>query len=405
MADICVSYIVVIRNKNDIDGFVERVIMDYLNKGGFVLKDGCFHVDEDKIYYEISHKSRSNRVYIKLFTSMRFDKGVKSIEKLDDSLFRSDFKKYADIMRGEDGASALLSEKLYPKYAQYERSLRHLVLLVLTKAFGGDWIYKTLSEDKLDEIKKRSKGGNVSLTEVLELFDLKQLEGYLFDKREVDYLNYINNQLYDTNLDKMSKDEICRVIDNMRPKSLWEKHFQDIGDEKKWKEQLESIHNCRNKVAHHRRITYEEYIETNHRLKIINKQISDAVSIIQNRDFSNIKSIDLLGGFALLVNSVKELFSKYVFSGLISEINNAIQQKTEPIVESFINAIDAYRHAGRIIADKTQPLIEKINLEQMKIMSHMNQNMNNEIIKKKKLEFEAMEMAERINVIAKDSNE
>ncbi len=72
---------------------------------------------------------------------------------------------------------------------------------------------------------KENAHGKLSLNETLENMDLATLEAYLFEEREVNYLSIINKQLDPKSLSKLSKDEICKIIESMRPTSLWERHF------------------------------------------------------------------------------------------------------------------------------------------------------------------------------------
>ena len=101
-------------------------------------------------------------------------------------------------------------KRLYPKYAEFERKLRSLVLFILTKAYGSNWRTETVSEDLLSVLKENAHG-KLSLNETLENMDLTTLEAYLFEEREVNYLSIINEQLDTNSLSKLSKEEICKI--------------------------------------------------------------------------------------------------------------------------------------------------------------------------------------------------
>lgn len=155
MADIVMSYIII---KKDNDDVIESKIIEYLDKSGFKFKDNSFILGDKIVDFDLHHKKDDDRYYLTLHSSIRFKSNVESLEIFDACLNKSDFQRYASVIRGYDGVSAVLSEKLYPLYAQYERSLRQLIVLVLTKAFGNKWIDETISRDELNDLKGKAKG-------------------------------------------------------------------------------------------------------------------------------------------------------------------------------------------------------------------------------------------------------
>ena len=65
-----------------------------------------------------------------------------------------------------------------------------------------------------------------------------------------------------TDFEQLSKEELCRLLEELRPTSLWERHFESLGSQKKWKEKIVGVHPVRNKVAHQKRISgagYQQY--------------------------------------------------------------------------------------------------------------------------------------------------
>ncbi len=102
-------------------------------------------------------------------------------------------------------------------------------------------------------------------------FDLAGMEKFLFEKRENDYKSYLEDVLSTNNLRIMEKNEICDVIEKIRPKSLWERNFESIGTQEKWEKQIKDIHDGRNKVAHSKNMRYEEYVSINKMMNAINR--------------------------------------------------------------------------------------------------------------------------------------
>ncbi len=403
MANIDMDYIMIKKDNNNTQP-LDQILLKCLEKSGFTRGEGCFFVDEDDVIeYEIKNIPNSNRTIVRFHSSMRFNKGIKSLQLLDDLIFRdTDYQKYVNAIRDYDGVSATLSEKLYPKYAQYERKLRQFVLLVLTKSFGNSWRNETIPKEKMDDLKKRSKGGNVSLNDTLELFDLQQMEDYLFKPREVNYPVYLEDNLSKNQINLLSKEEIIRIVDGMRPRSLWERCFNDIGDGCMWEKQIKEIHECRNKVAHHKHISVDEYKLTNTRLDHINEQLLKCIEEIYRKEFTSINAIDLLGSFALFINSIKESIAKTVFSGLLNQINKSIQQMVEPIKKSNLNIVDTFKQVKERMELLSQPIFDEDISEKRKLLSQTYQNINDDYIKKQ-MEIEAIEIADRVGEMVKDS--
>ena len=72
------------------------------------------------------------------------------------------------------------------------------------------------------------------MSETLEQLDLAAMESYLFDKREVNYQTFFNEKLDAEVLKRKEKDELCNLIEEMRPRSLWERNFGMVGKQETW---------------------------------------------------------------------------------------------------------------------------------------------------------------------------
>ena len=286
------------------------------------------------IEYQFENKRGSARYYLRLSTNIRINKGVEALQKFDDRLLRSDYNKYVGVIRTYDGISAALCEKLYPKYSIFERKMRQLILLVLTKAFGDKWVDITISEETQKSLKERAKAkGNLKISEVLEQFELAQLEDYLFEDRPpVDFINYLKTELTAKKVSSMNEEELRCAIEDMRPKSLWASNFSDIGDEDKWKEKIAAIHDYRNRVAHNKTIKLEQYKLVYKRLNQLNNDIDKAIIKIQDRDFTNVNSLDVLSNFSTLMRQLSNsVVAQYDFTPLIEGLGNAVKKIMEAV--------------------------------------------------------------------------
>lgn len=398
------SYIL-IEKQNENEKSVKQLVTEYLQRSGFEYRNSSFHLGEEKIDIEIKNKQNSNRCYVKLHSSMRVNKGVGCLQKFDDCLFKSDFQKYADVIRDYDGISAAISEKLYSKYALFERCLRQLILLVVTKAFGNAWIQETISEDTRNELKERARG-NLTLTGALEQLDLYQMEEYLFGLREVNYSEYFDKKLSKDQMDELSKDALIAIVDEMRPRSLWERNFATIGPEDKWKANIKAVHDCRNKVAHHKHITVEEYSDVNKKLNRLNNDLKRALEEIQDKDFTNQSAIDVLGNFAILTSKlIGKVLEQYDFTQMFQGINNAIQKLAAPVKDSYQFTIaDSLTQVSRSMTKMMEPIRaneELINVAKRFANLQMQPTVLPQITSISYADVEALETASRMNEIAK----
>lgn len=325
---------------------VEQITHEYFSGIGYTLNDGYYQTDESgMIEYQFENKRGSARYYLRLSTNIRINKGVEALQKFDDRLIKSDYNKYVGVVRAYDGISAALCEKLYPKYSIFERKMRQLILLVLTKAFGDKWVDITISEEKQKSLKERAKAkGTLKISEVLEQFELAQLEDYLFEDRLIDFNSYFKTELTAKKVLSMNENELRRAIENMRPKSLWASNFSDIGDEEKWKEKIAAVHDYRNRVAHHKTINQEQYKIVNTKLNQLNKDIDKAIGKIQNRDFTSVNSLDVLNNFSTMIRQISNnIVEQYDFTSLVEGLGNAVKRMMDAVsseaMQNIVNVL------------------------------------------------------------------
>lgn len=328
LADIKMSYIIIEKCKDETRS-IREIILSCLNNSKYRSDDKYLYIDENnKIEYSIKNKKTSQRYYLEISSKLRMNKGSDALSNIDKLMLSSSEQKYINVIRVYDGVSAAFCEKLYPKYALFERLLRQLILLVLTKSFGANWRDKTISEEQLKKMKEVAKSkGVLSLSDTLEQMDLYSMENYLFERREINYQSFFDEKLGSKDIKEKDKEELCKLIEEMRPRSLWERNFEMIGNQEKWKTQIFEIHNCRNKVAHSKKITKSEYEDVNKKLNKLNNDLKNAISKLQDKDFENVNSIDILSNFAITIGkSLQCVIEKKDFSNVMKNINVFVQE-------------------------------------------------------------------------------
>ena len=215
-----------------------------------------------------------------------------------------------------------------------------MVLLMVTNAYGKNWIEDTFDEEMRDDIQKNARKGiaNISMETPLEYLDLGDLEDYLFQPK-ID-VEKMMSDLTDEQLKKMERDELYDLIDDIKnPKCLWERIFNDVGDKTNWENSIKNVHDTRNSVAHHKTVNIINYNSTVKDLKIVESMLDNAIETIMKQELDNTKQIAILGSFAALVgaklfsvyqtNAAKELVT--VFSRRVKELVKPIEGANVPV--------------------------------------------------------------------------
>lgn len=217
MAEIKMSYIFIEKQKHE-SKTMREILLEIIDNTVETRDDEFLKVDNVDASYRIIQKKILNDVFRNDFEG-KSDSIHSGITKIDKALFTSNQQRYYHSIRDYDGISENFCKKLYPKYAEFERKLRSLVLFILTKAYGSNWRTETVSEEMLSVLQEKAHG-NVSLNETLENMDLVTLEKYLFEQRHVDYPNIINEQLSPKCLEKLKKKKYVRLLKNETDQSV-----------------------------------------------------------------------------------------------------------------------------------------------------------------------------------------
>lgn len=404
IAEIVLSYVFIEKEKHE-EKTVQELILQMLDEISCKRDDETIVMDsgdKHEIFYRIVQKKNSDKCYLELISKMRVNTGIIEMKKIDEKITKSQLQKYFEVIKDYDGISEYFCCKLFPQYAVFERRIRRLILQVLIKAFGSSWREKTFSQEEIDAMKERARG-KLSLSATLEQMDLASLEKYLFEKREVAYQNVVKETIDADQAEKMSKQELYDIIEQLKPYSLWGKYFSSIGDEDVWRQKIESIHDVRNKIAHQKTVTQEEYIATKKSLNELNKMLTKAVDSIQEDNFTEMGIIDILGSFAVLAGKViKTVVQSQTFHDVISSINERIQELVKPIEQEYlVGSKAALIEMQKYLSSSTnmQRQIENVALVADSVASAANVYKNYSKTRPEipAAAYEAIEMAQRVN--------
>lgn len=234
VAHILMKYLLIKKNGNDTNEDLQDILNGFLNEKYNINHDRTtFIIDRSTFEYEINQSIDKERCFLTISSDGNIRETAKNIENMAIDINTSGILKYFHILKIYDGLSEYYCKKLYPKYAQYERKLRYMILIIVTKAYGAGWIENTVDENVKQSISGRAHNSfsNLKMDEILEYLELGEIENYLFSPPDIDVKMCLEKEFTPEKIDSLEKEEICLLLDQIRnPKCLWERVFMEIGD-------------------------------------------------------------------------------------------------------------------------------------------------------------------------------
>ena len=266
--------------------------------------------------------------------------GIIVLEKINEILIDNinDINKEHIIIKSYDRVSEYYCNMIYPKLNTFERKLRKLLYLIYTGRFEKDYFKKTTSKDLQSAIKEKikSKEKNKKKKELdyardfFESFDFGELQHLLFEKRwtELEDLEVNNFLQNNKDLSLLSDKELRDFILSIKPKSDWERFFENKGLSNDISEVIKEIGLLRNKVAHNKSFSKDQYTELNELLEKTEKEIDEAIIITETEDFIKINEEKIQRTLRQFTNSMREMLSS-----ITEAIMPTINKQTESMKE------------------------------------------------------------------------
>ena len=137
--------------------------------------------------------------------------------------------------------------------------------------------------------------------------------------------------------DNVSSEELKEYIENIRPKSDWDRLFlPQIGEISNIEESIDDLRKLRNRVAHCKFFRKEHYEECLELLKILNKHINKALKIVMNIDFQKLNaqyaSDELHKALGTLQESLSAM-SKSISNMMLESFKQMTSNITSPITD------------------------------------------------------------------------
>ena len=179
------------------------------------------------------------------------------LDSMHQKIFSHDEKANYDIIVSYDGIAKYYCDRAFPLLNEFERQIRNLIFKMLTRSFGALWLEKTATQEQQDSLKKKLQirlkplRNQKMIEEALYEMDIKELENYLFVPRsDLVAAELRADEFTDEKLSELSQEAAIKLIQKLRPMSIWERYFDKEVSIPNLQEKLDSIRNYRNKVAH-----------------------------------------------------------------------------------------------------------------------------------------------------------
>lgn len=272
---------------------------------------------------------------------------IKCLEYVHETLQSSGVCSDYVMILSYDTVSEYYCNKLYPKLNELERNLRKLLFNIYTVNFGRDYYKTTISGDIQTKAKENIRAkGNADRKEVtvlqeffysLELGDVQQL---LFTPRwtELDEQTkqaFLNEH---SDLSMLSDADLRSEFADIAPKSDWDRFFSDKVSNVDFKGIIDTIRGYRNKVAHCKHVTQEEYQDCVGLIKQLNDAIFEAIKATEDKDFE----------------SKNRVYLQNVVNQLADAIQNLSQMRTSMASSMIQSVVSSMKDVCHAIAPSTE---------------------------------------------------
>lgn len=258
------------------------------------------------------------------------------------------FNKYYIPIISYDYVSEYYCNKLYPLLNTFERKLRKLMFLIFTSKFKELYFEKTASEEMVNETKKRIENKNAiyRIQNYFYSIDIGTLRRFLFDKQWTAIEDEQKASLLKKDFSKIKTNNLKKTIEGLKPKSNWDRFFNNKEFSQNIEKTMETINELRNLVAHNKIVNENDFNVLNNELKNVTEEINKAIKITESVDFIKINNLKYTKIFTNILDSILEIQETIRNNYLTESIDNAIavmkemSKKQSAIVESFKEGIN-----------------------------------------------------------------
>ena len=269
---------------------------------------------------------------------------VKAMEHVHERLLADSFTRDYIPVVSYDAVSEYFCNKAFPMLNTLERNLRKLLFNTYISNFGKEYYQVTISEDIQKKAKQliSNKGGKSAkeVRRIQEFFyslEYGDIEAMLFtpvwtqleEARKQKILNE------NTDLSKLSDQELRDAISNIQPRSDWDRFFSQKVTLENTDAKLDELRNLRNAVAHVKFFYRNDYNTCKALVKSLNTAIIEAIRITEDEEFVEKNQESLRNSVAGVLEKVHN-FTKWVGEHTIKTA-----QAVAPVAEKLGRALAA----------------------------------------------------------------
>jgi len=276
---------------------------------------------------------------------------VKLLEYVNFELYNPENKieQTFTMVTSYDAISEFYCNKIFVKFAHFERLFRRLLFNIYILNYGNDYYKKTISQDIIAKakgnIRAKKQKDEQYLKEFFYSLDYGDLQNILFASKwtSVDEANKQNFLSKHDNLSELSDEELRKFIQGINAKSDWERLFKDKITRPDIEDDMEYIRKQRNKVAHSKLFTHDDYVDSLKTLNVLLKSVDKAIGLTQDKDFWEKNLTALTASLQIVKESFKEfsaqiskMFASIKISDMLApfkQIASQIQSYYKPIRE------------------------------------------------------------------------
>lgn len=369
-------------------------------------KENKYRVQYHFVEHRVNIKNDPNLLIYMTFSyeSKRQDHTARVLDNADLRFIRHinlGDSKYC-IIRIYDERSIYYCIRAYPMFCSFESKLRCLILKMLTKIFGYLWAKETISPELRPDLEKRVQSSNDEklATDALYEMDYNVLVKFLFTPyRAVTTDARIDELLADSQLETKKIVGFRNILEEIKLASNWQRFFKDI-EINKPEETLTQISKQRNKIAHSKHYTFNDYSSDSKMVLNLIKQIDQAIRTVEVKPISNADALAAVGSLVdfNLIN-VSKIASNFgiILEGILKATINirAAYKDFTPAIKILSEYLVRAKNDYETASDAEDLIIETETPNEYELTDgemHIEDNVKSRIEEEEKTEEESIKI-------------
>ena len=350
------------------------IIIMHKKRKGIIVKDlrGLEKLlsGNNSIKYKIIESNNKNilRMRIETVSHNNNKTEAQTLEEIKKKIRESEHRVNYYITVCYDGSAEYYCNKLMIPLAIFERNLRQFLYLILISLYDIEWRDRFISKEVIDYIKKKKINNINDLIENgLEYLTFQNYIDCLFTPRNPKSIEEIIEEVNNENeKEGVSKDDIVKIINNNREKTMWEVICNDIKIEFSRKD-IHNIRKIRNKVVHNKEMTSQQYEKNKKIINESNKKIKMVITKIEGEKYRE-EIFDIRPILDMYLNQFK------VISDMISN-SFKTNIELEKIIQSVTVMSNIVEQNNKRFENQMKPILTQANIinQSNQILNRINQ--------------------------------